>query len=201
MDMPVKCICKQCGKEFEAPPSHKNRKYCNMNCRNIAFRGSGNPHFGKGHTPEGHARILAAITGRKASPEEKEAKRIATTGEKNPFYGKHHSEETKEKIRKSHEGKYDGDKNPFYGKKHPPKVMQRIADKIREHYKDPEFKARMVAHFPPVLCGENSPVWKGGKEAIKERGRINAWLKRYVSPLKKPLICMELWNKIISGEN
>jgi hypothetical protein len=47
-----------------------------------------------------------------------QAKKRFSNPENNPMYGKHHSEETKQKIRESESGKFDGTKNPFYGQHH-----------------------------------------------------------------------------------
>ena len=58
----------------------------------------------------------------------------------------HLSEETKEKLRKTMEGRYVGKKNPFYGRKHTQEVKDTIARKAKERAKkvDPvEMSERM----------------------------------------------------------
>jgi len=71
--MPVKCICKQCGKEFGVRTISGGRgKYCSHKCysisRKVVLKGTNNPMFGRG-------------------------------GVLNPFFGKKHTEETLEKMR------------------------------------------------------------------------------------------------------
>lgn len=49
----VTIICKTCGKPFDVTPSRAGRKYCSVECRNIAYRGrpSHGRKFAKGHQP------------------------------------------------------------------------------------------------------------------------------------------------------
>lgn len=61
-----------------------------------------NPFYGKKHTQETKNKISKKLTGRKASKEEIEIRRIINTGKSNPFYGKKHSEETINKIVAKH---------------------------------------------------------------------------------------------------
>ena len=76
--------------------------------------------------------------GRKVSPEtkailsQKAKERYEKTGVM-PFTGKHHTEETKQKLRESHLGRYDGEKNPFYGKHHTEEAKAKIAESRRKY--------------------------------------------------------------------
>lgn len=61
------------------------------------------------------------------SPEHIEKLRQRGLGKNNHFYGKKHTEETKEKIRLSAIGRYDGEKNPFYGKTHSEEAKRKMS--------------------------------------------------------------------------
>jgi len=58
--MPVVLVCEVCGKEFKVPPSRIKQaqkrgnkvRYCSRKCQAIAYRGKGNPMYGKKHKPE-----------------------------------------------------------------------------------------------------------------------------------------------------
>ncbi len=52
---------------------------------------------------------------------------IASSGKNNPMYNKNHTEESKEKIRNSLLGKFDGEKNHFYNKQHTEETRQKIS--------------------------------------------------------------------------
>ncbi len=82
--------------------------------------GEDSPSFGRKHTAE-----TKAIISQKAK------ERILRTGVVN-FKGKHHSEETKQKLRASHLGKYDGEKNPFWGKHHSQDTKDIISEENRK---------------------------------------------------------------------
>lgn len=64
----------------------------------------------------------------------------------------HLSEETKEKLRESMIGKYDGEKNPFYGKHHSQEVRDTISKKAKERDID--------------ISGEKNPMF--GKKLTPE---------------------------------
>lgn len=63
----------------------------------MAVSGERNPFFGRSHPPEVVARIAAANTGRKMSPETRRKMSESRKGEKNPMFGKRPSDE---RIRK-----------------------------------------------------------------------------------------------------
>jgi len=66
-----------------------------------SLKGEKNPFYGKTHTPESIAKIIATHTGRTFTHTESTKIKIsiANTGEKNGMYGKKHTEETKAKFK------------------------------------------------------------------------------------------------------
>lgn len=77
-------------------------------------KGQENPHYGK-----------------KLSEEHKRKIRENNKG----FSGMNHTKETKQKMRESKIGKYEGPNNPNYGNKHSKEVIERIKSKNTQTYK------------------------------------------------------------------
>ena len=96
-----------------------------------ARKGENNPNWGKHHSPKTRAKISAAQTGRKHSPETCAKNSVARQGEKNPFYGKSHSPEALQKMSDAHKGKNTGKSNVFYGKKHSDETRKKMSEKGR----------------------------------------------------------------------
>lgn len=85
--------------------SHEFNKWTDERKMQISekFKGSGNPFYGKHHSP-----------GKLA-------------GENNGMYGKHHTDETREKMSKNK----IGDKNNMYGKHHSEEAKKKISNAIK----------------------------------------------------------------------
>lgn len=82
-------ICPICSKEFHRPQHniiHGTKKWCSFACKNISFRGAGNPFFGKTHSPEVRAIISAKV---RANPSK-------GTGPKKGIFK--HTDEAKKKM-------------------------------------------------------------------------------------------------------
>jgi len=82
-----------------------------------------------------------ANKGRKFSAEVRDKISRAKRGSNNPFYGKKHTEESKLKISRK------GEEHPFYGMKHSEETKRKISKLMKGK-----------------LCGENNPMWGGGKQ-------------------------------------
>lgn len=104
----------------------------------------------------------------------------------NPFKGKHHTEESKEKMRESHKGMYDGEKNPFAGKHHSEKTKETLSkirsEPVNQYSLDGRFiqqyasgkEAAEVFEVTPTAINEAAKgktrfsagyIWKKAKEA------------------------------------
>ena len=92
------------------------------------MKGSGNPMYGKTHSPERIEALRAQVGplnpnyGHKWTDEQKKAMSEKLSGENNPNYGKHWSEETKKKQSESK----IGEKNPMFGKQHSKETLEKL---------------------------------------------------------------------------
>ena len=81
----------------EHPISEEHKQYLSK-----ALAGENNPFYGKTHTPEAVAKIIAANKGKSISEEAKAKQRVSMAGKHqgadNPFHGKQHSAETMDRM-------------------------------------------------------------------------------------------------------
>lgn len=120
--------------------------------------GKDNPNYGNGWTeeqrrqasdrmkkrmsnPEERQKISKAMEKRMSNPEERQKiSEFAKTriGDKNPFYGKRHSDETKQKLRETHLGKYNGN-------------QEKSVEINKMTYKSVSFAARQLGVCPATI--------------------------------------------------
>jgi len=108
------------GKSYHTPEKAAEQKE--------RMKGSGNPMYGKTHSPE-HIEALKAQVGplnpnygHKWTDEQKKAMSEKLSGENNPNYGKPKTEEQKKKQSES----VTGSGNPMFGKKHSPETIKKL---------------------------------------------------------------------------
>ena len=73
----------------------------NLTLSTYSLCGDKNPFYGKKHSDDTKNKISQALSGRKASDEEREMRRRINQGERNPFYGKHHTDVVKQRIKQA----------------------------------------------------------------------------------------------------
>tara|TARA_R110000868_G_scaffold363460_1_gene625736 strand:- start:2824 stop:3687 length:864 start_codon:yes stop_codon:yes gene_type:complete len=129
-------------------------------------KASGEKHgmFGKKHTPESLAKMVAS-----------QNKRDHTN---HPMRGKQHTNEAKAKVSLARKGKCVGKDNPFYGKTHSPEALEKMrlasigrkaSEQTRKH-----MSIAALTNAPtnklskPVLCLTNGVKYYGLNEASKQ---------------------------------
>lgn len=95
------------------------------------------------------------------------------------------SEETKQKLKETMEGRYDGEKNPFYGRKHSEETKEAIRKKNKIHASNRD------------ISGENNPMYgrKLTAEEIKKRSEAQKGKRHSEESKKKMSEARKEWYK------
>ena len=122
-------------------------------------KASGEKHgmFGKKHTPESLAKMVASQNRRDHT--------------NHPMRGKRHTEESKAKMSKSLKGTQTGKDNPFFGKTHSPEVREMIrAVQLGRKQSIEHIQKRAKTSWKEVICLTNNQHYPSLTEASKILG-------------------------------
>lgn len=115
--------------------------------------GSGNPMFGKFHTPDTKEKLSEMAKLRKVSNETKRKMSESHLGSNNHMFGRTHTEEARRKISEGNKGIGAGKNNSFYGKTHTAETKKRLSEARKSH---PKLQCR---HCEKMVDPSNFTRW------------------------------------------
>ena len=126
--------------------------------------------------PKNGYNISTGGKGREGVPLSQEAKDKISKANK----GRSPSEEQKQKQRE----KMSGENNPFYGKTHSKEVREKIKEKQKEVWKDPNYRKKMSEKRKQESAGENNSMY-GKHHSEKTKAKISLALQNPVIQFDK----------------
>lgn len=178
------CKCNYCGKEIYRRPCEirKNktgRFYCNKECRNKDWIGSGNPNYGNIWSDDARKKASEYWTGHVA-------------------WNKGLTVETSESVRKHVKHLYG---NTYALGKKNPSVSKMVSERNRSNnpMKDPIVRKKVSNTLKGKFCGDKNPNWRGGVSFGKYCPKFNDSIREEVRNkfYRKCVICGkdEIMNK------
>lgn len=165
------CKCNYCGKEIYRRPCEirKNKTgkfYCNKECRDKDWVGSGNPNYGNKWSDDARKKASEYWTGRVP-------------------WNKGLTAETSESVRKNVKHLYGNtfgraNKGKIGGERTTVSKMVSERNRVNNPMKDPITRKKVSKALIGKFCGDKNPNWKGGISFGKYCPKFNETVKRDV---------------------